>query len=119
MGGLKKLDGWVRDCLGFLVAWIWIALIATAMTAAIATITLAQTSGTATESEPAAGGNASPVQDTSGTEDDTSVETDLPARPATPGAVEEEIQSRFNDLRSELLDDRAEYIDWWLVVIAI
>ena len=77
---LNKLEGWVRDCLGFLVVWIWIALIATAMTVAIATITLAQTSGTAIESEPAAGGNVSPVQDTSGTADDTSVETDPPVR---------------------------------------
>ena len=33
MGVLNKLDGWVRDCTGFLVARIWIALIATAMTA--------------------------------------------------------------------------------------
>ena len=118
MGLLNKLDGCVRDCSGFLVAWTRIALIATAMTAAITTITLAQTSGTATESE-AAGGNVSPVQDTSGTEDDTSVETDPPARLATPGAVGEEIQSRFNDLRSELLDDRAGYIDWWLAAMAI
>ena len=92
---------------------------ATAMTAAIATIAFAQTSGTAAESEPAAGGNASPVQDTSGTEDDTSVETDPPAKSGTPGAVEEEMQSRFNDLRSELLDDRADYIDRWLSVMAI
>ena len=119
MGRLNKLDGWVRDCTGFLAARIWIALMATAMTAAIITTAFAQTSETATESEPAAGGNASPVQDTSGTEDDTSVETDPPARPATPGAVGEEIQSRFNDLRSELLDDRAGYIDWWLAAMAI
>ena len=119
MGVLNKLDGWVRACTGFLVARIRIALIATAMTAAIATIAFAQTSGTATEGEPAPGGNTSPVQDTSGTEDDTSVETDPRARPTTPGAVEEEIQSRFNELRSELLDDRAGYIDRWLAVIAI
>ena len=119
MRRLNKLDGWVRDCTGFLAARIWIALMATAMTVAIPTITFAQTSRTATESEPAAGGNASPVQGTSGTEDDTSVETDPRARPATPGAVEEEIQSRFNDLRSELLDDRAGYIDWWLAALAV
>ena len=119
MGVLNKLDGWVRDCLGFLVAWIWIALIATAMTVTIATIAFPQTSGTANESEPAAGNNARPVQDRSGTEDDTSVETDPPARSATPGAVEEEIQSRFNELGRELLDNRADYIDRWLSVTAI
>ena len=119
MGGLKKLDGWVRDCLGFLVAWIWIALMATAMTAAIATITFAQTSGTVTESEPAAGGNASPVQDTSGTEDDTSVETDPPVRTATPAEIEVEIQRHINELRREQLDDRETYFDRLLAIFAI
>ena len=119
MGLLNKLDGCVRACLGFLVARILIALIATAMTVAIATIAFPQTSGTATESEPAAGGNASPVQGTSGTEDDTSVETDPPARLAIPAEVEVEIQRRFNDLRRELLDDRTKLVDWWLTATSI
>ena len=119
MGGLKKLDGWVRDCLGFLAAPIRIALIATAMSVAIPTITFAQTSGTVTESEPAAGGNASPVQDTSGTEDDTSVETDPPARSAIPAEVEVEIQRHINELRREQMDDRATYFDRLLAIFAI
>ena len=34
-------------------------------------------------------------------------------------ATEVEIQRRFNDLRSELLDDRAESITWWLGIIAV
>lgn len=34
-------------------------------------------------------------------------------------AIEVEIQRRFNDLRSELLDDRAASIDWWLTSVAI
>ena len=34
-------------------------------------------------------------------------------------ATEIEIQSRFNDLRSELLDDRAESITWWLASVAL
>ena len=35
------------------------------------------------------------------------------------GKVEVETQRRFNELREKLLDDRAEYIDRWLAVIAI
>ena len=34
-------------------------------------------------------------------------------------ATKVEIQRRFNDLRSELLDDRAESITWWLAAIAL
>ena len=34
-------------------------------------------------------------------------------------AIEVEIQSRFNELRSELLDDRAESITWWLASVAL
>ncbi len=33
--------------------------------------------------------------------------------------TEIEIQSRFNDLRSELLDARAESITWWLATMAV
>ena len=85
-----------------------IALIATAMTVAIPTITFAQTSGTATESEPAAGGNTSPVQDTSGTEDDTSVETDPPARSATaanhPEKANQAVESVRENPEASLID---------------
>ena len=34
-------------------------------------------------------------------------------------ATEIEIQRRFNDLRSELLDDHAESITWWLATVAV
>ena len=34
-------------------------------------------------------------------------------------ATEVEIQRQFNDLRSELLDDRADSITWWLATIAV
>ena len=33
--------------------------------------------------------------------------------------TEVEIQRQFNDLRSELLDDRAESITWWLAIVAV
>lgn len=35
------------------------------------------------------------------------------------GAVEVEIQRRFNELRREILDDRADAIGWWLAGIAL
>ena len=38
-------------------------------------------------------------------------------RDTTP--VDVEIDRRFNELRRELLDDRAKTIDWWLAIIAI
>ena len=37
----------------------------------------------------------------------------------TAGATEVEIQRRFNELRRELLDDRADTINWWLAAAAI
>ena len=38
---------------------------------------------------------------------------------ATPAATEVEIQRRFNELRRELLDGRADTINWWLAATAI
>ena len=40
-------------------------------------------------------------------------------KPALPANIEVEIQKRFNELRSKLLDERAEYLDAWLSVVAI
>ena len=40
-------------------------------------------------------------------------------KPAIPPATEVEIQRRFNELRRELLDERADFIDRWLAVVAI
>ena len=82
-------------------------------------VTFAQPSSPATESEPAASGHASPVQAASGPEENTSVETNLPARSTIPSEIEVERQSRFNDLRREVLDDRAKLVDWWLAATAI
>ena len=79
-------------------------------------ITFPQTSQPTTESEPAvakaAVANASPTSDENSTDTDTSVKTVPLAKSSIPAAVE-------NELRRELLDDRAAYIDRWLSVIAI
>ena len=96
-----------------------IGLVVAAMAVIVPMVTFAQTSSPATESEPAAAGHASPVQAASGPEDNTSVESNLPARSTIPSEIEVERQSRFNDLRREVLDDRAKLVDWWLTATAI
>ena len=102
-----------------LAAWTRIAVVAVSMAMSIPAITFAQTPESATESEPTAGDNASPVQAASGPEDNTSVETNPPARSTSPSEVEADNQRLINELRSELLDDRADYIDRWLSVIGV
>ena len=76
-----------------------IGLVVAAIAASVPMIAFAQANEPASESVPAEAEevNASP------TEDEDSPDND----------------SRFNVLRSELLDDRAAYIDRWLAVIAI
>ena len=100
-----------------------IALIVVSMAVAIPAITFAQTNESATESVPAgveaAEVNTSPMGNENGTGDDTSVETDPRARPEIASEIEVERQSRFNDLRREVLDDRAKLVDWWLAATAI
>ena len=93
---------------------IW--LVVAAMAVAVPMITFPQTSQPTTESEPAvakaAVANASPTSDENSTDTDTSLKTVPLAKSSIPAAVE-------NELRRELLDDRAAYIDRWLSVIAI
>lgn len=42
-----------------------------------------------------------------------------PKKAGLDAAADVEIQRRFNELRSELLDDRADSINWWLNVVLI
>ena len=84
-------------------------LVAAVMVATVPMIAFTQPTEPALEGEPAAASieeaDASLTGDQGSTSNDTSVEL--------------EIQSRFNELRHELLDDRAAYIDRWLFVLAI
>ena len=80
-----------------LTAWTRITVVAVSMAMSIPAITFAQTPESATESEPAAGDNANPVQAASGPEDNTSVETNPPARSTIPSEVEAENQRRINE----------------------
>ena len=63
--------------------------------------------------------NSSPTDDENGTDKNTAIQTSPPATLAIPPTVEVEIQSRFNELRRDLLENRAAYIDRWLAVVAI
>ena len=83
-----------------------IGLVVAAMAVIVPMVTFAQTPESATASEPVVGGDASPVQGASGLEDNTSVETNPPARMAIPAVVESETQR-------ETLNQFAEYITWW------
>ncbi len=102
-----------------LTAWTHIAVVAVSMAVSIPAIMFAQTTESTTESKPAASDNARPVQAASGPEDNTSVETNPPAKSASLSEVEAENQRLINELRSELLDDRADYIGRWLSVIGL
>ena len=57
--------------------------------------------------------NASPTDDENGTDDDIS------GQPGPPAAIEVEIQRHINELRNELLDDRASTVDWWLAALTV
>ena len=100
----------------FLTARTRIGLVVAAMAVAVPMITFPQTNQPTTESEPAvakaAVANASPTSDENSTDTDTSLKTVPLAKSSISAAVE-------NELRRELLDDRAAYIDRWLSVIAI
>ena len=107
---------WEGKMIRLLTAGTRIWLVVAAMAVAVPMITFPQTSQPTTESEPAvakaAVANASPTSDENSTDTDTSVKTVPLAKSSIPAAVE-------NELRRELLDDRAAYIDRWPSVIAI
>ena len=45
--------------------------------------------------------------------------TETPGETRLNDALAVEVERRFNDLRRELLDDRAKTLDWWLAAMAI
>lgn len=97
-------------------------IVATIM-ATISMVAVAQTTEPAIESAPTATkpavSNASQMDSENSMDNNTSMQKALPAGPAIPATVEAKIQSRFNELRHELLDDRADNVYWWLVAITI
>ena len=100
-----------------------IGRIAATIAVVLPMITFAQTTKPTIESTPTATKvvvtSDSLKYDKKSTERDTSVQTDPPAGPVISTAENVEIQHRFNELRRELLDNRASDIDRWLSVITI
>ena len=104
-----------------MIRWITararIGLVVAAMTASVPMIAFAQTSEPAIESVPTEAEveevNANPMGD------DMSEGTEPPARSAIPAEVDVEFQRLFTELRSDLLDGRADTVDWWLAALAV
>ena len=107
-----------RGIIRLLADVVRVGLIAAAMTVALLTIAFAQMTESAIEQVPVS--NEPAVTDASPTEDDKSTRADPSVQPIPPltnsafSAIDIEIQSRFNELRRELLEDRADTIYWWL-----
>ena len=99
------------------------SLVAAAIGTAVPTVASAQRAESVVRGAPTkakeAITEASPTGGKSRVDGDTSLQTSPPAESATRTPVEAEIQSRFNELRRELLDNRGDTIDWWLAVVAI
>ena len=100
-----------------------IGLVVAAIAASVPMIAFAQTSNLAIEGVPteaeAEEVHADPTGGQDGTGDDTSAQAGPSFMSAIPPEVEVDIQRRFNELRSELLDDRASTVDWWLAFMAV
>ncbi len=110
--------------------WYWVVVVAVAFAAMV---TAGLTIPTPQTAEAPAAGETDTPDDMP--EVDVATDTKIQSRDNEPGraqptdtpddtsgidaATEVEIQRRFNDLRRELLDDRAESINWWLTSIAI
>ncbi len=105
-----------------LKAGVRTGLVAAAMAAAVAMMAFAQTPESTSESVPPAAkapvDNSSPTGDENSVDNDTCMQNDPPFKSEFP-AVSVEMQRLFNELRRELLDDQASYIDRWLAVTAI
>ena len=100
-----------------LTAWTRITVVAVSMAVSIPAIMFAQTTESATESVPV---EAEDVEvNTRPMGDDAFVETAPFTRSEIPVDINVGSQSRFNDLRRELLDDRAKLVDWWLAALAV
>ena len=98
-------------------------LIVTILVIAASTNLFAQTIDPATEIASTANettvGDSSLSHDAKATDKGTFLQAEPYAGLAIPDLFEVENRTRFNELRRELLDDRAAYIDRWLSVVAI
>ena len=123
VGAHERLVEWEGKMIRLLTGRARIGLVVAVMAVAVAIVAFTQTTEPAIESVPAsdqpAALNSSPTGDENSTDKDTSVQSDPPVGPTPAAAAEVEIQRRFNELQRELLDDRADYIDRWLIAVTI
>ena len=110
-----RLVEWEGRMIRWAMPGVRIGLVVAAMAVIVPMITFAQTPESTIESVPAEA-EAAEVN-TRPTGNDTPAQADPSSRSAI--SVEVEIQRHINELRSELLDDRADYIDRWLIAVTI
>lgn len=114
---------WKSGMIWLLRSRVLTGFIGATIMATVSMNAVAQTTEPAIERVPVAAkpavANASRTGDENKTDKSASVQKVSPTKPAFPASVEAQIQSRFNELRHELLDDRADNVYWWLVVITI
>ena len=101
---------------------VQVAVIAAAMAVTIPMFVFGQTASEI-EHMPATSEQGVANDDATGGDNDsktaTSVQVVTPPDQAISAEVDVEIQSRFNEIRREILVDRTKTIDWWLTVIAL
>ncbi len=108
-----------------LLAGTRIVLVTVVMAVAVPMITFAQTPESPTESSPGADtgavDNARPTPGSVSTDNGVFTQSDPSAGLGEPEstAFEIEFQRLSNELRRELLDDRAGTVDWWLAALAV
>ena len=107
----------------FLMNKVASGVILAAVTICLSTIAFAQATESGTEgvldTTKQAGAASDPTHGDAGARTDVHSQILPPDAPAIPAEIEVEIQRRFNELRRDLLDDRANTIDWWLAATAI
>ena len=106
-----------------LKAGVGSAFIAASMVAVVPMLTFAQKIDPAVENERTTskepGSDVGQRSYEEETNNGMSAQNGVPVRTALPATTEVETQRRYNELRRELLDDRANTIDWWLVSVTI
>ena len=102
---------------------IQIKLAVIAMTALVPMTTLLQASESAIEITSSvadiATGNTQQSSDENNTNSEISENVDFQTLPYIDATIEVGIQTRFNEIRRQILDEQALFIDRWLNVIAI